>query len=207
MAEWKLFDGEEADFSTFQFFRVHPWVPPEHQAGHAERTAMAAGLVRRSAYEHHPSSISDLGCGDGSLLHAISDLPVPMWGYDAGEQNLRVAKDRGVDARHADILSPGALILGEMVTCCEVLEHLADPHEFLRGITAPMIVASSPSAETAEWHYEHHAWAWNTNGYLALLEGTGWDVREHVECDGNVATHCGMTRRQRFQAIFATRRQ
>lgn len=204
MGEWKLFEGDDPAFSTRAFFENHPWVSPESQAGHADRTTMVAELVRQVAEEHEPASITDLGCGDGSLIDAIQALPVAIWGYDAGSQNVAKAQSKGLDVRRGDILHAG-LELGELIVCCEVVEHLARPHEFLRELPARLLVVSSPSAETDEWHYADHAWAWDLEGYAALLRDAGWVLRRQVECDGGVNWHGGVTRPQRFQAIFATR--
>lgn len=204
MAEWKLFEGDNPRASSIPFFATHPWVAPEAQAGHAERTAMAAELARKVVAEHHPESVSDLGCGDGSFMEAIRDLPVRLWGYDAGTQNVAVAQRKGLDVRQADILASG-LEYGDLITCCEVVEHLARPHEFIRSLPGHLLLLSSPSAETGEWHYEDHTWAWDLEGYADLVAGTGWSVVEHVECDGGVNHHGGVIRPQRFQAIFARR--
>ena len=69
--EWKLFDGDPPGYTTTTFFRDSPWVSPARQAGHAERTAMAARLVADVVTRYEPDTLSDLGCGDGSLLDAI----------------------------------------------------------------------------------------------------------------------------------------
>ena len=128
------------------------------------------------------------------------------WGYDIGTQNVEAATARGVDARQADILGPSLnLEYGELVTCCEVLEHLADPHEFLKSLPGALLILTSPSAESAWWHYEHHAWAWDTEGYAALVTGAGWEVAAHAECDGGTNHHGDVTRPQRFQAVLAIR--
>ena len=206
MAEWKLFDGDPPGYTSPGFFRDHPWVPPAWQAGHAERTVMAADVIRKAVAEHGPGTLSDLGCGDGSLLDTIRDLPVRAWGYDAGTANVAAAAARGLDVRQADILAsePG-LDYGELVTCCEVLEHLASPQSFLAALPGTLLVLTSPSAESAHWHYEHHAWAWDTTGYAALVTGAGWRVTVHDECDGGMNYHGGETRPQRFQAVLAVR--
>jgi hypothetical protein len=205
VTEYRLFSPASPPwYSTLPFFRGHPWVSPALQAGHAQRTAMAAGLIANIIRSHQPATLSDLGCGDGSLLDAIRVFSVRTWGYDAGEQNVLVARARELDVRQADILAPG-LEYGELVTCCEVIEHLADPHGFIARIPARLLVLTSPSAEDRSWHYEHHAWAWDLEGYAAMITAAGWDVITQAECDGGGAMHCGEFRQQRFQAVFATR--
>jgi trans-aconitate methyltransferase len=204
VTEWKLFDGDAPEFSTLVFFRDHPWVPPDRQDGHAERTAMAASVVAEAVTQHHPLTLSDLGCGDGSLLARLRGLPVRAWGYDAGTENVAKAREQALDVRQGDILSPG-IEYGELITCCEVLEHLTDPHGFLKSLPGGLLVITSPSAENADQHYEHHAWAWDLDGYRELAEQAGWSVEAQAECDALGTSHGGQYRPQRFQAIFARR--
>lgn len=205
MTEWRLFPEGEPFFTTLPFFQAHPWVAPGDQVGHPERIKMTAELVRRVVLEFGPASISDLGCGDGSLLAELRSLPVPGWGYDAGWANVDHAVGFGLDVRHGDILAPAELDLGELVVASEVVEHLLDPHGWLRGLPADLLVVTSPSAETDRWHYEHHAWAWDLDGYAELVTGCGWQVWAQVECDGGAAIHMGHRADQRFQAVAAVR--
>lgn len=205
MTEWRLFpEGTVPAFTTLDFFEAHPWVPPGHQRGHAERTAMVCSLIGDLHAKDPVGSITDLGCGDGALLDHLRYLRVPMWGYDAGMANVRQAVESGLDVRQADILS-GGLECGELVVASEVVEHLADPHGFVAGLPGRRIVLSSPSAENCYWHYVHHAWAWDMDGYRSLVEGAGWTVVDHRECDAERNTHMGLTLPQRFQAIAAVR--
>lgn len=207
MGEWRLFpEGTVPEYTTPAFFEKHPWVDPRHQYGHAERTAMAAALVRRFAATHSVTSLVDLGCGDGSLLGQLRDLTIPMWGYDAGTENRAQAAAAGLDVRPANLLTD-ALEYADLVVATEVVEHLVDPHGFIRSLPGDKLILSSPSAEDVDWHYEHHAWAWNRGGYAALVESCGWDVVEHVECDAPDNFHGGVRRPQRFQAISATRKE
>lgn len=205
MTEWRLFEeGTVPVCSTMDFFEKHPWVSPHDQTGHAERTAMVERMVRSLELPPVISSLSDLGCGDGSFLDSVRDLPLRMWGYDAGSANVKVARDKGLDVRQGDILS-GSLEYGELITCNEVVEHLEDPHGFLTNLPGNCIVISSPSAETDEWHYVDHTWAWDMEGYADLVRGCGWTIYAHEECDGGVNFHGGVMRPQRFQAIIGVR--
>ncbi|WP_347701402.1 class I SAM-dependent methyltransferase [Nonomuraea sp. B12E4] len=151
-------------------------------------------------------TLCDLGCGDGSLLVALRGLPLTTWGYDAGAQNVRVALAAGLDVSRCDFLTE-PVELGDIVVMSEVLEHLVDPHSFLAGMAATKLVASSPSSETGDWHYRHHAWAWDEAGYRALLEGAGWAVVEQRTCYGGINVHGGRHGEQHFQAIIAERPQ
>jgi cysteinyl-tRNA synthetase len=62
-----------------------------------------------------------------------------------------------------------------------VLEHLTDPHDAVRWIAddSRFIVASSPWDEGPWWHDECHAWAWDREGYRALIEQGGYRILNH----------------------------
>lgn len=211
MTEWRLFpDGTVPAFTTLEFFRNHAWVPPWGQAGHAERTGMVGALIRslvggEMPNVDPPASWTDLGCGDGSLLLSLRDLPVVARGYDAGRQNVIQAQVEGLDVRGADILRVDEFDEAGLVSACDVVEHLVDPHGWLAAVPSRLLAISSPSAETDEWHYVHHAWAWDVDGYRALVEGAGWTVLLQAETDAPATVHGGVVRPQRFQAIVAER--
>lgn len=205
MTEWRLFpEGTVPDFTTPEFFERHPWVAPEHQIGHAERTRLVAGLVADVVAVTPVAGIVDLGCGDGSLLGQLATLGIPRWGYDAGLGNVERAATQGLDVRRANIQTD-SLEYGELIVATEVVEHLLDPHRFIAGLPGRQLVLSSPSAETEDWHYEHHAWAWDFAGYRRLVENAGWTVVDQRECETPPNRHGGMWRQQRFQAIAAVR--
>lgn len=196
--------GTVPDFTTPKFFQAHPWVDPRHQFGHAERTAMVAGLVRKVVTAFGLASVVDLGCGDGSLLGQLRDLPVRMWGYDAGAANVEHARAAGLAVFHGDILMD-QIEYADLIVATEVVEHLVDPRAFVRSLPGRHLILSSPSAEDADWHYEHHSFAWDLDGYAAMVADCGWTVVEQVECNAPDNFHGGIRRPQRFQAIFATR--
>src|SRR5262249_40287079 len=192
-------------FTTPEFFRRHDWIPPYHQAGHKERTQMvAAALHLLVEYEPEIQTLLDLGCGDGSLLDLLADLPVVSCGMTAGIADGIQARNRGHEVIIGDFLSE-VIPPADVIVMTEVLEHLIDPHELLTRLPAKFLLLSSPSAETDEWHYEHHAWAWDMDGYRAMIESAGWEVLAHAECDAPVACHGGIQRSQRFQAVTARR--
>lgn len=204
--EWRLFEeGTVPFYTTAEFFAAHPWIPPELQHGHRERTEMAARVIRGFVAEHSPTSLVDLGCGDGSLLNLIRDLPIPMWGYDAGEQNIAIGQANGLDTRRTDLIGQTPIEWGDLIVATEMIEHLVDPHSFVRDLPGNKLVLTSPSAETGDWHYEHHAWAWDLDGYRELAEGAGWTVTHQEECDATATWHNGIYAPQRFQALTAVR--
>lgn len=205
MTEWKLFPNRTVPvFTTVEFFENHPWVPPGHQRGHEQRQAMVSKLIEDWHEAEHFTSLTDLGCGDGSLLTLLKPLGIPMWGYEAGVENVDQAWKVGLDVRKANILDNN-LEYGQLIVASEVIEHLLDPHGFVKALPGRWLVLSSPSAENAFWHYEHHAWAWDMAGYATMVTDAGWTVVEHRECDAEENFHNNMWKPQRFQALVAMR--
>lgn len=206
MTEYRLFpEGTVPVYSLPNFFEQHPWINPDHQRGHQQRMDMTEALVRSYLADTELSTVTDLGCGDGSLLGRLQDLPQRMWGYDAGSQNVQQGQHHGLDVRQGNLYDPVDFEYGDLLVCTEVVEHLLDPHRYVAGLPGSHLILSSPSAETNEWYYEHHTWAWDLDGYKALAEEAGWTVLRQVECDAETNYHCGHERPQKFQALVAVR--
>ncbi|WP_165975226.1 class I SAM-dependent methyltransferase [Actinomadura rubrisoli] len=152
--------------STLDFHRDRERAPHLEQPAHHDRLHRAAEHVRGL----RPTSVVDLGCGDGGLLSLIRDIP--SWGYDWQPSNAAGWAARDVTAETRDVFeSRDAPRWGECAVATEVLEHLADPHGTVAWIAAHAryIVASSPAFETGDSASECHAWAWDVDGYADLI--------------------------------------
>lgn len=210
--EWKLWEGDEPPFFTQpDFFAKHPRIAGCHQVGYFERLQLVAEVTTQ-VYGLRPfETLTDLGCGDGTLLNDLfSRLPyVKMWGYDLGEQNVEHARRvYGVDVRRGNV--DDVVELGECVLLTEVLEHMVDPHGFLRALDAKTVIATSPSAESDRWHYEHHAWAWDVEGFINMCVDAGWKMLTTHHCYARDAVSFGPSgamRRPTFQCVVLYREE
>lgn len=152
----------------------------------AQLALHAAGLISPPApTETGNGRITDLGAGDGALLQLIGCRPY-AWGYEIIRADVEHArKVRGVEVHLREVQSAiktDGLILGEVVVLTEVLEHMADPHGFLKLLHARpevrYVVASSPWKETPEQHEWNHAWCWDTLGYEHMFKAAGFESLE-----------------------------
>lgn len=198
MAEWRLFDEDTVPaHTTAEWYAGRERAPHLDQELHKGRLLCAARLVDTVQVQSGVRRVVDLGAGDGGLLYLLKHTPgrsYVAWGYDLQQSNVDGAVERGVDVRLADVLT-GPVEWGEIAVATEMLEHLIDPHRFVRHIAAhsPVLVASSPWTETGEAHYEFHTWAWDQVGYRALLEQAGYEIVAH-ETEGMFQVIAGVLR-------------
>ena len=175
MSEWQLFEpGTVPECTQPTWYADRERAPHLEQSAHQERLHAAAGLIHNVVTAGTVATVSDLGAGDGGLLSLIDG--VSAWGFDLMPSNVAGASERCVDVALRDIFTLDLLDFGDLSVCTEVLEHLIDPHAFVRSIPSRYLVASSPAYETANSHYEFHLWAWDLSGYRALLEQGGYTI-------------------------------
>jgi hypothetical protein len=164
LVEWKL----QGDYpSTYEFHKLRGRANHLSEFDHAPRMKATARLI----WDLSPESVSDLGCGDGGLLHLLKGIP--SWGYDFTPANSLGWGERGVEGYSADVFNDKYVPRwGELVVMTEVLEHLKDPHGILEWVSqnCRYLLASSPWGETPTSHdNDCHIWAWDFQGYKDLI--------------------------------------
>jgi len=104
-------------------------------------------------------SAVDVGCGAGLLCEPLSRLGAEVTGVDAAPENVAAAaahaEAAGLDIRYmADEI--GSLDLGtfDLVTCMEVIEHVADKPAFIDALVGKLadnglIILSTPNRTAA----------------------------------------------------------
>jgi predicted TPR repeat methyltransferase len=173
-------EGTIPECTTPGWYEGREHAPHLEEYGHRDRLLQASAYARQAAASYGLSRIVDMGAGDGGLLSTLTDLPIEFEGYDLQKTNVDAAlANRGLHLSVRDIVAnPPDWFDNEHtgVLATEMLEHLVDPHGFLRSIPAKVIVASSPWSETVGPAYEFHTWAWDNAGYRALLEQAGFEI-------------------------------
>jgi 2-polyprenyl-3-methyl-5-hydroxy-6-metoxy-1,4-benzoquinol methylase len=184
MTEWQLFEpGTVPECTTASWYADRPRGPHLDEGIHQGRLRLASEMATDAANRHGCAAIVDLGAGDGGLLSTVKGIPA--WGYDLQSSNVDPARaERGVDVRYGDVVA-GEVEWADLAICTEMLEHLLDPHAFVRRIAehSRVLVASSPYTETDESHYAFHVWAWDQDGYRVLLEQAGYRIERHETVD------------------------
>lgn len=188
MGEWRLFpEGTVPEYTKPSWYAGRDRAAHLEEGAHRDRLIEAAAQVHFAAQAYGLTTVSDLGAGDGGLL-SILDQSLAAWGYDLQQTNVEAARnERRVDVSLGDVVEgwmqappshyKGPIEFGDISVCTEMLEHLVDPHWFVKSIVqSRVLVASSPWTESAQSHYEFHTWAWDPDGYRALLEQGGYRV-------------------------------
>lgn len=133
-----------------------------------------------------PTSVVDLGCGDGSLLSEIRGA-VPaatLAGIDLSEPQIEENRSRIPDLEwYAGNLESEQFTLPHRfaaITATELIEHLADPAHFLRalhrvGAPAALLILSTQTGRIGETEkHVGHLRHFSGDEMSALLEATGW---------------------------------
>jgi len=111
-------------------------------------------------------SILDLGCATGNYCVHLTGLGYSMAGADINPEYVRIARDRGVDARVIVERVPFDDLSFDTVLLSEVLEHVEDPTPLLadaRRLARKNVLITTPhSGDIANLHqqnllYEHFA--------------------------------------------------
>lgn len=179
MTEYRL--SQDGFQSTYEFHAERPAVDHLGQAGHVRRLTTVAGLI--DGLDPQPSSWIDYGCGAGGLLALVGGITNKR-GFDFHLPGVQLGRDRGRPVEYLNFVGASVLPHAELATMTEVLEHLEDPHGFLRRLPCERLIASVPVNETPAEHCEEHVWAWDRAGFAAMLRGAGFEVRSHID-DGS----------------------
>jgi 2-polyprenyl-6-hydroxyphenyl methylase/3-demethylubiquinone-9 3-methyltransferase len=159
---------EEAAF--FSGLAREWWNPRGPMASLHQVNPVRLAFVRDSIDAHWPDAaraakplagkaVLDIGCGAGLLCEPLARLGGDVTGVDASAENIAAASAHA-DAMGLDIRymagEVGGLDIGtfDLVTCVEVIEHVADKHAFMKDVAARLapdglLVMSTPNRTAA----------------------------------------------------------
>lgn len=176
--QYKVFDTPHSHDK--EFYKDRELADHINQHDHKPRLMTVLEYVSGILKEHPDYSVSDLGCGNGGLLELIPTEN--KWGYDLQPSNVADAESKGRKVYLRDFVNED-IDVGDIVIMTETLEHLVDPHGFLKKLKdrgAKYIVASTPAYETPDFHAPFHLWVWTEDSFAQIFADAGWTVKNHV---------------------------
>lgn len=113
----------------------------------------------------------DVGCGAGLLAEPLARLGASVTGIDASPDVIAVAREHAaaqglsIDYRAGDLHDLGGQF--DLVTCMEVIEHVADPGQFIAALAKRvaangLLILSTPNAT-----------GWSNLLTITIAEGIG----------------------------------
>jgi len=150
--------------------------------------------ARALAFRWVPKDVRvlDIGCGFGETLGYHRARGCDVYGVEADENILRVAERCGYNV-HAGLFDPSLYEADffDYVTMDQVIEHVNDPVETLRGVEKVLkpggtLVLSTPNAEGlgarilghrwVNWHIPYHQHFFSRASMLAAAEKAGLEL-------------------------------
>jgi 2-polyprenyl-6-hydroxyphenyl methylase/3-demethylubiquinone-9 3-methyltransferase len=150
------------------------WNPKGSSAMLHKITPLRSRLIRDAAVAHFGADSRsrtplagrraiDIGCGAGLMTEPLARMGASVTGIDAAPENIEAAKAHAaaggltVDYRATSVeamAASGARF--DLVTCLEVIEHVADRDSFFAGLAAlvapgGLLVVSTPNRTPASW--------------------------------------------------------
>ena len=113
----------------------------------------------------------DVGCGAGLLAEPLARLGAKVTGIDATPEVIGIAREHAnamgfdIDYRIGDVQQLDGQF--DLITCMEVIEHVADPAEFVKALAAQLapdglLIMSTPNAT-----------GWSKLMMITIAEGLG----------------------------------
>ena len=165
-------DPDEAAF--FGRLATDWWNPAGSSAMLHRITPLRSALVRDAAIAHFGGDARarrplagrralDIGCGAGLMTEPLARMGAATTGIDAAPENIAVAAAHAtagaleIDYRAVpveELAATGATF--DIVTCFEVVEHVADRDSFFAGVAAllapgGLALLSTPNRTAASW--------------------------------------------------------
>ena len=169
----------------------------EQYSPHVDRRGMSAWLdgARASAFRWVPSGVRvlDIGSGFGEALGYHAARGCEVWGVESDENADRVAQRNGFNVR-IGVFDPSDFPQDyfDAVTLDQVIEHMRDPVETLKGVRSVLkqggfAILSTPNAHGwganvfgrrwINWHCPYHLHFFSRRSMLIAAQRAGLEFR------------------------------
>lgn len=131
--------------------------------------------------QHKPTSILEVGCGEGYFLSRITGCADRVLGIDINSRALAIAKEKGLKVSSQAIEEVEETF--DMVVLFQVLEHLELPKEVISAVVAKLnpgglLMMAVPNPDGFLKHVEihildmppHHSTIWSKKALCYLVE-------------------------------------
>lgn len=177
--EYKLFNTPHSHDANFYSDRA--MADHINQGDHRPRLLQVADEVLELSKLSEIKTIGDFGCGNGGLIDYLSDkVDQGVYGYDLQPSNVEFAKSKGRNVSLKNFIEE-EVKYPDLLICTETLEHLVDPHGFLKAASkkSNYIVASTPGYETESFHAPFHLWVWTDDSFKDIFKD--WKVLKYYK--------------------------
>jgi len=102
--------------------------------------------------------ILDLGCGNGAIANHLISLGYNVYGADASESGIAIAREQNPDRFFIQDLSTGELpdelrgIKFDTIISTEVIEHLYDPYKFIEFCSKVLAASNGELILSTPYH-------------------------------------------------------
>lgn len=143
-----------------------------------------------------PLTLLDVGCGSGTFLAHISDMPlISSHGIDFSDAAVEACLKRKIKASKRDVYEflRSAEEFPNIAVSFHCLEHVSNPLQFMKSLKpicdkGGKILTSTPYSPMSfelTWfdilnHPPHHLTRWNTKSYCSLAHQLGLDCIFHT---------------------------
>lgn len=183
MTRIRLREPRLAEEESQYYGRVYPdGYRHDRWPDHVERVAASVEMIRK--YQGSIRTAADLSCGDGAILKGMCGMTHYRQAILGDLNGAPDTSDWGIlqVARHT--LPPAPLPQSldylpepvDLFVLSETLEHMSDPDDLLRQLTAHAryLFVSTPEQEREDSGNLEHYWSWSSADMQGMLQDAGW---------------------------------
>ena len=190
------FYSYESYWQKRQLSKKHPNLE-ERRAIIEEDGRVDKWLASMGRYTASPGTAIEVGCAEGSLLHALNKLGWKTVGIEPDPNTVDKVKEKtGLDVRPGVFPDVDNLPKTELFIACDVIEHTGNPVAFIKAahrqlnpsgvlyLQLPLIDESDTinSINPNVFDPEEHAYIFTRSAITTVLNACDFDILENDDC-------------------------